>query len=158
MNEIRKSVDTFTKYVAEHPGLHFLVTPVGCGGEAFVEGGAVDCEAHSGNIIRVLLQKYTKTELKREEGFKASEFFPYILYVEIKKRQEDPSAFVWCDFRRGAEPEGRNLAGVLAPGGSPSGFWDVGMIAHFVRSGRREKIVTSKKKSVREKDFPQRGI
>ena len=32
LNEIRKSVDTFTKYAAEHPGLHFLVTPVGCGG------------------------------------------------------------------------------------------------------------------------------
>ena len=32
LNEIRKSVDTFTKYAAEHLGLHFLVTPVGCGG------------------------------------------------------------------------------------------------------------------------------
>ena len=32
LNEIRKSVDTFTKYAAEHPELHFLVTPVGCGG------------------------------------------------------------------------------------------------------------------------------
>ena len=32
LNEISKSVDTFTNYAAEHPGLHFLVTPVGCGG------------------------------------------------------------------------------------------------------------------------------
>ena len=32
LNEIRKSVDTFTKYATEHPELHFLVTPVGCGG------------------------------------------------------------------------------------------------------------------------------
>lgn len=32
LNEIRRSVDTFTKYAAEHPELHFLVTPVGCGG------------------------------------------------------------------------------------------------------------------------------
>ena len=32
LNEISKSVDTFTKYAAEHPELHFLVTPVGCGG------------------------------------------------------------------------------------------------------------------------------
>ncbi|MBP3566429.1 MAG: hypothetical protein J6J76_02615 [Paraprevotella sp.] len=32
LNEIRKSVDIFTKYAAEHPELHFLVTPIGCGG------------------------------------------------------------------------------------------------------------------------------
>ena len=32
LREISKSVDTFTKYAAEHPELHFLVTPVGCGG------------------------------------------------------------------------------------------------------------------------------
>ena len=32
LNEIRKSVNTFTKYAIEHPELHFLVTPVGCGG------------------------------------------------------------------------------------------------------------------------------
>lgn len=32
LNEIRKSVDTFTEYAAEHPELHFLVTPIGCGG------------------------------------------------------------------------------------------------------------------------------
>ena len=32
LNEIRKSVDTFTKYATEHPELHFLVTPIGCGG------------------------------------------------------------------------------------------------------------------------------
>jgi hypothetical protein len=32
LNEIRKSVETFTKYAIEHPELHFLVTPVGCGG------------------------------------------------------------------------------------------------------------------------------
>ena len=32
LNEIRKSVDTFTEYAIEHPELHFLVTPVGCGG------------------------------------------------------------------------------------------------------------------------------
>ena len=32
LNEIRKSVDTFTKYAIEHPELHFLVTPIGCGG------------------------------------------------------------------------------------------------------------------------------
>lgn len=32
LNEIRKSVKTFTQYVAEHPELHFLVTPIGCGG------------------------------------------------------------------------------------------------------------------------------
>lgn len=32
LREIRKSVETFTQYAAEHPELHFLVTPVGCGG------------------------------------------------------------------------------------------------------------------------------
>ena len=32
LREIRKSVDTFTQYAVEHPELHFLVTPVGCGG------------------------------------------------------------------------------------------------------------------------------
>lgn len=32
LNEIRKSVDTFTKYATEYPKLHFLVTPIGCGG------------------------------------------------------------------------------------------------------------------------------
>lgn len=32
LNEIRKSVEIFTKYAIEHPELHFLVTPVGCGG------------------------------------------------------------------------------------------------------------------------------
>ena len=32
LNENRKSVDTFTRYATEHPELHFLVTPVGCGG------------------------------------------------------------------------------------------------------------------------------
>lgn len=31
LKEIRQSVDTFTKYATEHPELHFLVTPVGCG-------------------------------------------------------------------------------------------------------------------------------
>ena len=29
---IKKSVGTFTKYAARHPELHFLVTPIGCGG------------------------------------------------------------------------------------------------------------------------------
>lgn len=32
LNEIRKSVATFTEYATEHPELHFLVTPIGCGG------------------------------------------------------------------------------------------------------------------------------
>lgn len=32
LKEIRKSVATFTQYAAEHPELHFLVTPIGCGG------------------------------------------------------------------------------------------------------------------------------
>lgn len=32
LREIRKSVETFTQYAAEHPELHFLVTPIGCGG------------------------------------------------------------------------------------------------------------------------------
>lgn len=32
LRDIRKSVTTFTQYAAEHPELHFLVTPIGCGG------------------------------------------------------------------------------------------------------------------------------
>lgn len=32
LKEIRQSVAAFTKYAAEHPELHFLVTPIGCGG------------------------------------------------------------------------------------------------------------------------------
>lgn len=32
LNEIRKSVVTFTEYAAKHSELHILVTPVGCGG------------------------------------------------------------------------------------------------------------------------------
>jgi len=32
LSDIRKSVKTFTEYAIEHPELHFLVTPVGCGG------------------------------------------------------------------------------------------------------------------------------
>lgn len=32
LREIRKSVETFTQYAAEHQELHFFVTPVGCGG------------------------------------------------------------------------------------------------------------------------------
>lgn len=32
LNEIHESVKTFTRYAAGHPELHFLVTPVGCGG------------------------------------------------------------------------------------------------------------------------------
>jgi len=32
LKEIRQSVKTFTQYAAEHPELHFLVTPIGCGG------------------------------------------------------------------------------------------------------------------------------
>lgn len=32
LNEIRQSVKTFTEYATEHPELHFLVTPIGCGG------------------------------------------------------------------------------------------------------------------------------
>ena len=32
LRDIRKSVMLFTQYAAEHPELHFLVTPVGCGG------------------------------------------------------------------------------------------------------------------------------
>jgi hypothetical protein len=32
LSDIRKSVNTFTEYAIEHPELHFLVTPVGCGG------------------------------------------------------------------------------------------------------------------------------
>ena len=32
LKEIRQSVKTFTQYATEHPELHFLVTPIGCGG------------------------------------------------------------------------------------------------------------------------------
>ena len=32
LKEIRQSVKTFTEYAKEHPELHFLVTPIGCGG------------------------------------------------------------------------------------------------------------------------------
>lgn len=32
LKEIRQSVETFTQYAEEHPELHFLVTPIGCGG------------------------------------------------------------------------------------------------------------------------------
>ena len=32
LKEIRRSVNTFTQYAADHSELHFLVTPVGCGG------------------------------------------------------------------------------------------------------------------------------
>lgn len=32
LKEIRESVKTFTQYATEHPDLHFLVTPIGCGG------------------------------------------------------------------------------------------------------------------------------
>ncbi len=32
LKEIRHSVMTFTQYAAKHPELHFLVTPIGCGG------------------------------------------------------------------------------------------------------------------------------
>ena len=32
LKEIRESVGVFTKYALEHPELHFLVTPIGCGG------------------------------------------------------------------------------------------------------------------------------
>lgn len=32
LKEIRQSVKTFTRYASEHPELHFLVTPIGCGG------------------------------------------------------------------------------------------------------------------------------
>lgn len=32
LKEIRESVQTFTQYATEHPELHFLVTPIGCGG------------------------------------------------------------------------------------------------------------------------------
>lgn len=31
LRDICKSVEVFTQYAAEHPELHFLVTPVGCG-------------------------------------------------------------------------------------------------------------------------------
>lgn len=32
LREIRQSVKNFTTYAAEYPNLHFLVTPIGCGG------------------------------------------------------------------------------------------------------------------------------
>lgn len=32
LKDIRDSVSRFTQYAAEHPELHFLVTPIGCGG------------------------------------------------------------------------------------------------------------------------------
>ena len=32
LKEIRQSVNTFTRYAQDHPELHFLVTPIGCGG------------------------------------------------------------------------------------------------------------------------------
>ena len=31
-SELKASIETFTQYAATHPELHFLVTPVGCGG------------------------------------------------------------------------------------------------------------------------------
>ena len=31
LKEIRQSIKTFTQYATEHPELHFLVTPIGCG-------------------------------------------------------------------------------------------------------------------------------
>lgn len=32
LKEIQESIKTFTQYATEHPDLHFLVTPIGCGG------------------------------------------------------------------------------------------------------------------------------
>ena len=32
LREIRKSVQVFMRYARKYPGLHFLVTPIGCGG------------------------------------------------------------------------------------------------------------------------------
>lgn len=32
LDDIRQSIKTFTRFAAEHPDLHFLVTAIGCGG------------------------------------------------------------------------------------------------------------------------------
>ena len=65
LKEIRQSVIRFTQYAAEHPELHFLVTPVGCGG-----GGWNACEIaplfrNASRLQNVSLPKDFWTELRR---------------------------------------------------------------------------------------------
>ena len=65
LNEIHKSVDTFTKYATEHPELHFLVTPVGCGGGCCKVWEIAPMFRKAAKLSNVSLPKDLWTELEK---------------------------------------------------------------------------------------------
>lgn len=84
LGEIRKSVDTFTQYAAEHPELHFLVTPVGCGGGCQSEWDIAPMFRKASKLPNVSLPISFWNALKLQNIKRPSTFHrPSTLYEEL---------------------------------------------------------------------------
>lgn len=65
LKEIKKSVIRFTKYAAEHPELHFLVTPIGCGGGGWNPRSIAPLFRNASRLPNVSLPKDFWDELRK---------------------------------------------------------------------------------------------
>lgn len=65
LKEIRQSVMQFTRYAAEHPELHFLVTPIGCGVGGWKASEIAPLFRNASRLPNVSLPKDFWTELRK---------------------------------------------------------------------------------------------
>lgn len=66
LKEIRQSVKTFTQYAAKHSELHFLVTPIGCGGGCCEPWEIAPMFRNASKLSNVSLPKVFWDELNKE--------------------------------------------------------------------------------------------
>ena len=84
LRDIRKSVMLFTQYAAEHPELHFLVTPVGCGGGCQSEWDIAPMFSNAAKLPNVSLPIGFWNVLKLQNIRRPSIFYrPKNLYEEL---------------------------------------------------------------------------
>ena len=84
LRDIRKSVKVFTQYAAEHPELHFLVTPVGCGGGCQSEWDVAPMFSDAAKLPNVSLPISFWNVLKLQNIRRSSIFYrPKTLYEEL---------------------------------------------------------------------------
>ena len=84
LRDIRKSVMLFTQYAAEHPELHFLVTPVGCGGGCQSEWDIAPMFSNAAKLPNVSLPTGFWNVLKLQNIRRPSIFYrPKTLYEEL---------------------------------------------------------------------------
>lgn len=84
LRDIRKSVMLFTQYAAEHPELHFLVTPVGCGGGCQSKWDIAPMFSNAAKLPNVSLPIGFWNVLKLQNIRRPSIFYrPKTLYEEL---------------------------------------------------------------------------